>query len=149
MLKAYTVWVQYTYSEEIDLNNTFYRRISFLFCIIHQLESTKWGSPISRAPAIRKRNINLSIWCKKTQQSVLRPPVQEYAVLHPTKYQNFNGWAYCVDGCIWVVTQTHKMHFVPLDELLNRHIRCGPINSIWLVNNHVELNTYWTVYESG
>jgi len=44
------------------------------------------------------------------------------------------------------------MHIVPvgaivgLAHLVRENAAVGGIDSIWLVNNHVYLDTYWTVY---
>jgi len=70
----------------------------------------------------------------------------------PTQYKDLQGWAYCVDGFIWVVKETNKMHIVPIGAIdgLAHLVRengawCG-IDSLWRVYNHVDLDTYWTVY---
>jgi len=73
-------------------------------------------------------------------------------VVIPTKYKDLHGWADCVDGFIRVVKQTDKMHIVPvgaivgLAHLVRENAASDRINSVWLVNNHVDLDTYWTVY---
>jgi len=73
----------------------------------------------------------------------------------PTKYTDLHGWADCVDGFIRVVKQTDKMHIVPVRAIVGsahlvpeNNAASDRIDSIWLVNNHVDLNTYWTVYQS-
>jgi hypothetical protein len=69
-----------------------------------------------------------------------------------TKYKDLHGWADCVDGFIRVVKQTNTMHIVPVGEivrpahLVREHATSSGIDCIWLVNNHVDLDTYWTVY---
>jgi len=73
-------------------------------------------------------------------------------VVIPTKFKHLHGWVDCVDGFIRVVKQTNKMHIVPvgaiveLAHLVRENTASGGINRVWLVNNHVDLNTYWTVY---
>jgi hypothetical protein len=47
-----------------------------------------------------------SEWYIITQQWILRPDVQEYAVVVPMKYKELHGWA---DGFIWVDKQTDLM----------------------------------------
>jgi len=91
--------------------------------------------------------------CKKTQQWILRPQPQEYVVVIPTKYKDLQGWADCVDGFIRVVKQTDKIHIVPVGAIVGPAHLVGEnnaasdrINSVWLVNTHVDLDTYWTVY---
>jgi len=74
-------------------------------------------------------------------------------VVIPTKYKDPQGWANCVDGFIRVVKQTDKMHIVPVGVIVGpahlvreNHAASDRIDSVWLVNNHVDLDTYWTVY---
>jgi len=73
-------------------------------------------------------------------------------VVIPTKYKDPHGWADCVDRFIRVVKQTDKMHIVPVGaiiepaHLVRENAASDRINSVWLVNNHVDLDTYWTVY---
>ena len=68
------------------------------------------------------------------------------------QYNNLYGWADCVDRFIWVVKQPDKIHIVPVGEivelahLVQENASSVTINSIWLVNNHVDLETYWTVH---
>jgi len=44
------------------------------------------------------------------------------------------------------------MHIVPVGEivgpahLVQENAALGDMDSVWLVNNHVNLDTYWTVY---
>ena len=70
----------------------------------------------------------------------------------PTIYQDLHSWADCVDRFIRVVKQTKKMHIVPVGgmvgpaHLVRENAASGSIDSIWLVNTHVDLDTYWTVY---
>jgi hypothetical protein len=87
------------------------------------------------------------------QQYVFRPQAQEYAVVIPTTYNDLDGWADCVDAFIQVVKQTNKIHIVPIAAiagpalLVRENAALGCIDSIWLVTNYVDLNTYWTVYQ--
>ena len=96
--------------------------------------------------------MTLSKRCKNTQQWILRPQVQEYAVVIPTKYQDPPGWADCVDGFIWVVEQTDNMHIEPVGvivgpaHLVRENAASDRINSVRLVNNPVDLDSHWTVY---
>jgi hypothetical protein len=70
----------------------------------------------------------------------------------PTKYKDLHDWAGCVDGFICVVKQTDRMHSVPVRAIVGpadlvREIAASDrIDSIWLINNHVYVGTYWTVY---
>jgi hypothetical protein len=68
------------------------------------------------------------------------------------KFKDLHGWADCVDRFIRVIKQTNKMHIVPVGAivgpayLLLENAASGGIGSIRLVYNHVDLDTYWTVY---
>jgi len=93
--------------------------------------------------------------CNKTQHLILHPQPQEYAVVIPTQYKDPHGWADCVDKFIRVVKQTDKMHIVPFRAIVGpanwvREIKAASdrIDSVWLVNDHVDLDTYWIVYQS-
>ena len=73
-------------------------------------------------------------------------------VVIPTKYKDLHGWADCVDGFSWVVKPTDRMHIVPVGaivgpaHLVRERAGSNKIDSIWLVNTHGDINTYWTVY---
>jgi hypothetical protein len=83
---------------------------------------------------------------------VLHPQAPEYAVVIPTMYKDLHGWAVCVDGFIRVVKQTNKMHIVPVEAIVGpahlvwENAALGGMDSVWVVNSHVDLDTYWTVY---
>jgi len=84
---------------------------------------------------------------------MLRPQPPEYAVVIPKTYKDQHGWADCVDGFIRVVKQTDLMHTVrvraivgPAHSVRQNDAASDRINSVWLVNDHVDLDTYWTVY---
>jgi len=87
-----------------------------------------------------------------SQQWILCPQVQDYAVVIPIKYKVRHGWADCVDGYIRVVEQTDMIHIEPvgaivgLAHLVQENAASDRIDSAWLVNDHVDLDTYWTVY---
>ena len=72
-------------------------------------------------------------------------------VVIPTKFQDLHGWADCVDGFNRVVKQMNKMHIEPvgaivgLAHLVRENAASGGIDSVMLVINHVDLDTYWTV----
>jgi len=69
----------------------------------------------------------------------------------PTRYKDLHGWADCVDGFIQVVKQTDEIHIlsvkaiVGLAHVLQENNASDRIDSIWLVSNHVDSDTYWTV----
>jgi len=69
------------------------------------------------------------------------------------KYKDPQGWADCVDGFIKVVKQTDMMHIIPVRAIVGpahlvREINAASdrIDSIWLVNNHVDSDTSCTLY---
>jgi len=74
-------------------------------------------------------------------------------VVIPTKYKDPHGWADCIDQFIRVAKQTDKMHIIPVGAIVGpahlvRENNAGSdkIDSVWLVNDDVDLETYWTVY---
>jgi len=152
MAAAHNIWVQYKQSEENNLDNTFQGRIpSFretyfswprLNRILHFQKHLLAGKPIT----------TVSMRWQKTQQWVLPPQVQAYRVVIRTTFNDLPGWAECIDGFIWVVKLTNMMHIVPVGAMiqqahvLRRNAAAGSINNRLLVNNHIELDTYWTVY---
>jgi len=152
MPEAHNIWVQYTQSEENDLDNTFQGRVVSLPVLYFS-----WTPPNQmlqfqeRLPA-GKALSTFSKRCQTAQQWVLRPQAQEYGVVIPTMFNDLHGWADCVDGFIQVVKQTNKMHTVPVGaivgpaHLVRENAASDRIDSVWLVNNHVDLDTYWTVY---
>jgi len=64
------------------------------------------------------------------------------------KYKDPYGWADCVRRFILVVKQTNMMHIVPVGAIVGpAHLvlenpASDWIDSIWLVKNHVDLDTY-------
>jgi len=150
--EAHDFWVKYTQSEENDLDHTFQGRIPcFAVLYFSWTPSDHILQFQERLPAGNATS-TFSKRCKKTQQWVLGPQAQEYAVVIPTKYKDLHGWAECVDRFIRVVKQTNKMHIIPVGEivgpahLVRENAASGSINCVWLVNIHVDLDTYWTVY---
>jgi hypothetical protein len=86
--------------KENDLDNTFKGQIPF-FPVIY-FNSTPPNQILQfqkRLPA-GKALSTISKMCQKTQQWVLHPQVQEYAVGILTKDKDHHGWADCVDGFI-------------------------------------------------
>jgi hypothetical protein len=66
----------------------------------------------------------------------------------PTKYKDPHGWIDCVEVFIRVVKHTDKMHTVPVGaivgpaHLVRENIAASDrINSVWLVNSHVDFDT--------
>jgi len=149
MPESHNIWVQYTQS---DLENTCQGQVPS-----SPVSYSSW-TPLNqiiqfqeRLPA-RKTESTLSKWCKKTQLWILRPQVQQYAVVIRTKYTDLHSWADCVDVFIWAVKQTDKMHIVPGGaivgpaHLVRENVAWDRINSVWLVNHHADSDTHWTVY---
>ena len=118
MPEAHDFWVQYTQSEENNLDNTFQGQIP-CFSVIY----FSWTPPNQvlqfqeRLPA-GKSISTLSKRCKQTQQWVLCPQAQEYTVVIPTNFKDLYGWADCVDSFIRVVKQMNKMHIVPIGAMV-------------------------------
>jgi len=61
------------------------------------------------------------------------------------------GWAESVHGMIQVVKQTNKMHidliraFVEQVHLVQANAASDRIYTVWLVNDHIDSDSYWTV----
>jgi len=91
MPESHNIWVQYTQSEENVLDNTFQGRVHS-FPVLY----FSWTPPNQilqfqeRLPA-RKALSTFSKRCQMTQQWVLRPQAQEYAVVIPTKFKDRHG----------------------------------------------------------
>jgi len=87
-----------------------------------------------------------------TEQWILPPQAPKYAMVIPTMYRDLHGCADCVDRFIRVVKQTDMIHIVPVGaiaepaHLVRQNVASDRIHSVCLVNNHVDLNTYCTVY---
>jgi len=152
MPEAHNIWVWNMQIEENDLDNTYQGRL-LSFPVLY----FSWNPPNQiiqcQEPLPTGKAIStFSKRCKKTQQWVLRPQVQEYAVVIPTKFNDHHGWADCVDGFIQVVKQTNTMHIVPVGaivrpaHLLRENAAVGGLDRVWLAVNHVDLDTHWTVY---
>jgi len=86
------------------------------------------------------------------QKLVLCPQVSEYAVVIWTKFKEFHAWDECIHEFIQIVKQMNMMHIVPIvaivvpEQMMLENNATGSINSIWIVNNYVNLNADWTVY---
>ena len=149
--EAQNIWFQYTQSEKNDLDITIQGQIQS-----SPVVEFRWTPPnqivhFQKHLLASKAILTVYKRCKKTEQRVLRPQVQEYTVVIPTKYKDLHGWADCVDGFIQVVNQTNKMHIVPIWAIVGpaclvmENAAAGGIDSVRLVNNHVNSDTYWTV----
>jgi hypothetical protein len=148
MPESPNIWVQYT---ESGLHNTVQGRVPFFPGLY-----LSWTPPNlilqfrKHQPAGKAISI-FSKRCRKTQQWIFRPQVQEYAVVIPTKYKDLHSWADCVDGFIQVVNQIDMMHIVPVRAIVGPvhfvqdNAASERIDSVWLVNNHVDFDTYCTV----
>jgi len=152
MPEAHNIWVQYMQIDENDLDDTFEGQSPSFIVLYFSWASPNQILPFQECLRAQKALSTFSKRCKKTQQWVLRPQAQEYAVVIPTQYRVHHGWADCVDRFITVVTLTHIMHIVPPAAIVGpAHIgwenaASGAIVCVWFVNSHVDLDTYWTVY---
>ena len=97
ILESHNIWIQYTAS---DLDNTFQCHVPLVpviyFSLIPPNQILQYQEHLPTGNAI----LTIFKRCKKTQQWILRPHPQEYAVVIPTKYKDRHGWADCVDGFI-------------------------------------------------
>jgi hypothetical protein len=102
MSDEHNIWVQYMQSEENDLNNTFQGRIPCFLVLYFSWTPPNQIVQFQHCLPAGKALSTFSKRCKITQQWVLHPQAQEYAVVIPTKYKDLHGWADCVDGIIRV-----------------------------------------------
>jgi hypothetical protein len=115
MPESHNIWVQYTDS---DLDNTFQGQVpsfpvlNFSWTPPNQILQFQESLPAGKSISTFSKR------CKKTQQWILCPQPQEYAVVIPKKYKDPHGWADCVDGFIWIVKQTNKIHIVPVEAIV-------------------------------
>jgi len=150
MPESHHISVYYT---ESDLVNTFQGQISSFPVLYFSCTPPNHILQFQAYLPAGKTILTFSKRCKKTRQWILHPQVQEYAVVVPTKYKDPHGWADCVDGFIWVVKQTDMMYIVPVGaivvpvHLVRENAASDRIDSIWLVNNYVDWDTYQTVYQ--
>jgi len=145
MPQSHYNWVHYMYS---DLDNTFQGRVPSFAVLYFRWTPPKQILEFQERLPPGKTISTFTKQCKKSQQWVLCPPVHEYAVVIPTKYKDLHGWADCVDGFIRVVKQTDMMRIVPVRAIVGpahlgrQNAASDRIDSVWLVNNHVDLDTY-------
>jgi hypothetical protein len=91
MPEAHNIWVQYTQSEENDLDNTFQGLVSSF-----RLFYFSWTPPNQilqfqeRLPA-GKAISTFTKWCQKTQRWVLHPQAEQSMVVITTKYNDLHG----------------------------------------------------------
>jgi len=152
MPESHNIWVQYTQSEENDLDNTFQGGDPsfpvFYFSWTPQNQIVQFQERLPAGKALS----TFSKRCQTTQQWVLRPQAQEYPVVIPTKFNDLHGWCDCVDGFMRVVIQRKKMHIVSVGAIggpahwVRENAASGGNDRVCLVNNHVDLDTYCTVY---
>jgi hypothetical protein len=109
MSEAHNIWVQYMESDENHLDNTFQGGIPS-FPVLH-FSWTLLNHILQFQESIPAGNVlsTFSKRCKKTQQWVICPQAQEYAVVIPTKFKYLHVWADSVDGFIRNVKQTNAM----------------------------------------
>jgi len=149
MSESHNIWVKYTDS---DLDNIFQDRVPSFPVLYFSWTPPNQILQFQKRPPAGKTIFTFSQRCQKTPQWILNPQAQEYAVVIPTKYKDPHGWADCFDRFIRVVEQTDKIHIVLVGaivgpaHLVRENAASDRIDRVWLVNNHVDLDTYWTVY---
>jgi hypothetical protein len=152
MPEADNICIQYTQSEEYNLDNTFQGQIpSFLVLYFswtppNQILQFHEHLPLSKAISTFSKR------CKMTQNWVLHSQSQEYAMVIPKKCKGLHGWVGWVDGFIQVVKQMNTIYIVPIGEIIGQAhlveenaILCS-IDGAWLENNHLDSDTDWMVY---
>jgi len=124
-------------SEENNIDNTFEVRVPFFPALYFSFTPLNQIIQVQKCMLAGNALSTFSKMYQTTQQWVLCPQAQEYTVVISTKFSDLHGWADCVNGFIRVVKQTN---------LVRMNAASGSIDSVWLVNHHVDLDTYWTVY---
>jgi hypothetical protein len=115
MPESHKIWVQYLDS---NLGNTFQGHVpSFPVLYFSQIPLNQILQFLESLPT-RKSLSTFSKSCKNTQQWIVHPHAQEFAVVIPTMYKDLHGWADCNVGFIWVVKQTDKMPIVPIRAIV-------------------------------
>jgi len=110
-------------------------------------------SPVSIAPPSVKYDVDLFWEAQEDPTMDTMSPSITICAANSNKARNLHGWADCVDVFIQVVKQTNKMQIVPngtivgLAHLVQENAASDWIDSIWLVNNRVDFNTYRTLYQ--
>jgi len=148
MPESLNIWVQYT---ESNLDNTFQGQVSSFLVLYFHWTPPNQNFQFQESLPARKTISTFSESWKKTHQWILHPQAQEYTVVIPTKFTDPHGSADCFDKFIQVVKQADRMHIVPVGAIVGlahlgwENVPSDRIDSVWLVNNHVDLDTYWTV----
>jgi hypothetical protein len=91
MPEAHNIWVQYTQSEQNDLDNNFQVRVPSF-----SVSYFSWTPPnpilqFQECLPAGKALLTFSERCQTTQQWVLCPQAQEYAVMIPKKFYDLQG----------------------------------------------------------
>jgi hypothetical protein len=72
-------------------------------------------------------------------------------------YQGLRGWAHCFNGFIWYLKQrnkTNKKRIEPVGAIVGlaksgwENAAAGGIDSVWLVNHYVNIDTHWILNQS-
>jgi len=100
MAESHNIWVQYM---DCDLDNTFQGQVPSFPVLYFSWTPPNQILQFQEILLARKSISTFSNRCKNTQQWILCPQPQEYAVVIPTKYKDPHGWADSVDGYIRVV----------------------------------------------
>jgi hypothetical protein len=151
-LKLMTSGFLYTQSQENDLDNTVHGGIPSFGVVYLSWTAPNQNLQLQECQPASKAILMFSKWCKKTQQWVLCPQSQEYAVVIPTMFTDLHGWADWIDLFIQVVKQINKIDIVQvgtivgLANLVRENTISGGTDSVCLANNNVDFDTYWTVY---
>ena len=87
-----------------------------------------------------------------TQQCVLHPQDQDYVVMIPTQNTDPQCYADSIDKFISVVKLYNTVDILPVNAMVGlaklvwENAVSDWINSVWLVNDQVKLDTYQTLY---
>jgi len=115
MPESHNIWVQYTDS---DLDNTFQGQLPSLPGLYFSWTPPNQICQFPECLPAGKTILTFSKWCKMSQQWILHPQVQKYAVVIPTKYKDPHDLVDCVDGFVRVVKQPDMIRIVPVGAIV-------------------------------
>jgi len=108
MPEAHNIWIQYTGSEENNLDNTFqgwipgFPGLYFSWTLLNQIHQVQMRLLAGKTSSIFSKK------CKKTQQWVLHPQAQDYKVVIPTSTTIFVVGLIVLTGSSWLSNKRNR-----------------------------------------
>jgi len=149
MPESHNIWVQYINS---DLHNTFQACVpsfpALYFCCTPPIQIPQFQKHLPTEKMIS----TFSKRSKNPEQRLLHPQAQQCVAVITTQYKDPHGWAECIDGFFQVLKQPKKLNVVTVGAIVGpahavrETAASDRIGRIWLVNNHVDLDSCCTAY---